>query len=331
MNNQPCILITGGAGFIGSVLAGYLGKQGYTDIVVVDHFNNPLKLLNLEGKPVTQKIESENLFETLRTGSVQPDFIFHLGARIDTLKSEYSEQENQNVTFSQRLWAIASEKKVPFIYASSAATYGNDDDVADDEEKLHSLHPVGGYGKAKHDFDLWAVNQAVKPPLWAGLKFFNVYGPNEYHKGGRASMVYRCFKEAQNGGVVRLFGSNKPTIPDGGHLRDFIYVVDVAKVCTWFLNQWESGNAGRLSGIYNVGTAQPRTYNDLAYTVFNRLGMPPSIQYEPIPEAMRRDYKDVICAGIGKLRNAGYYEPMYSLEEGIKDYVDHFLMKEAFY
>lgn len=331
MDKQSYILITGGAGFIGSVLAGYLNQQGYSNMVVADRFNHPYKSLNLEGKSVTQKIESRDLFSNLEKDFVIPDFIFHLGARINTLKSAYSEQENQNMIFAQRLWNYAVQNQVPFIYASSAATYGNEDEYSDDEALLGNLHPVGGYGLSKHEFDLWVTAQEKKPPLWAGLKFFNVYGPNEYHKGGRASLVLRCFNEANTDGVVRLFGSNKPNIPDGGHLRDFIYVIDVAKVCGWFLEQWASGNRNHLSGVYNVGTAIPRTYNDLAFAVFKSLGKEPRIRYEPIPEAIRDDYKDTICSKMDKLRNAGYHEKMYTLEEGVGDYIENFLKTQRYY
>lgn len=331
MNDPKSILITGGAGFIGSVLAGFLCKEGYENLVIVDRFNNPAKLKNLEGKSVAQKIESTDLFKCLENGSVRPDFIFHLGARIDTLKADYSEHKNQNVNFAQELWRYAVIHEVPFIYASSAATYGNEDENSDDELLLKSLHPHGGYGQSKHDFDLWAVAQETKPPLWAGLKFFNVYGPNEYHKEGRYSMVYRCYREALNDGSVRLFGSNKPSIPDGGHLRDFIYVVDVAKVCRWFLSQWESGKHGQLSGIYNVGTGIPRSYNDLAYSVFRSLDLPPKIIYEPIPEGIRQGYKDVINGSINKLRKAGYSFSMYTLEEGVEEYIQQYLKKGKIY
>ncbi len=325
MNDPKSILITGGAGFIGSVLAGYLCREGYTNLIIVDRFNNPAKLRNLEGKSVSQKIESTELFQCLQDGSIKPDFIFHLGARIDTLKADYSEFENQNVSFAQRLWQYATQSQVPFVYASSAATYGNEDENVDNENLLNTLHPLGGYGKAKHEFDRWVVGQNSKPPLWAGLKFFNVYGPNEYHKEGRYSMVYRCYHEALNGGSVRLFGSNKPTIPDGGHLRDFIYVLDVAKVCAWFLRQWKENKAAHLSGIYNVGTAIPRSYNDLAYSVFKSLGSEVKITYEEIPEGIRDGYKDVISGSIDKLRNAGYKEPMYTLEEGVEEYIQQYL------
>ena len=331
MNQPKSILITGGAGFIGSVLAGYLCRKGYTNLIIVDRFNNPAKLKNLEGKSITQIIESSDLFECLVNGSIQPDFIFHLGARIDTLKSDYSEHENQNVSFGQRLWHFASQHEVPFIYASSAATYGNEDENSDDESLLEILQPFGGYGKSKHEFDLWAIGQETRPPLWAGLKFFNVYGPNEYHKEGRYSMVYRCYREALEEGIVHLFGSNKPSISDGDHLRDFIYVIDVAKVCAWFLAQWESGETSRLSGIYNVGTAIPRTYNDLAYSVFKSLGLPYRISYVPIPEGIRDGYKDVIRGRIDKLRNAGYAEPMYTLEKGVEEYIQQFLKTDSIY
>ncbi len=331
MNNPKSILITGGAGFIGSVLAGYLCNRGYTDLIIVDRFNNPAKLRNLEGKSIAQKIESTDLFQCLENGTIKPDFIFHLGARIDTLKADYSEFENQNVSFAQRLWQYATLNEVPFIYASSAATYGNEDENSDDEKLLNTLHPMGGYGMAKHEFDLWAVSQASKPPLWVGLKFFNVYGPNEYHKEGRYSMVYRCFREALNEGTVRLFGSHKTSITDGGHMRDFIYVLDVVKVCEWFLSRWKAGKLSHLSGIYNVGTATPRTYNDLAYSVFKSLGLKAKITYEEIPSTIREGYKDVICGSIDKLRNAGYADPMFTLEEGIGEYIEHYLKEKRFY
>lgn len=320
------IVITGAAGFIGSCLIGFLNEKGITDIVAVDKFRNPSKKKNLEGKSIAENVEREFFHEWLEKYHGSVHFIFHLGARTDTVETSTAIFERLNTGYTIKLWELCSRFGIPLVYASSAATYGAGEHGFDDNhETLLQLKPLNAYGKSKHDFDCWALQQSAMPPFWAGLKFFNVYGPNEYHKGRMASVIFHAFEQARETGVIRLFRSHRNEYQDGGQLRDFIYVKDVLRICHFFYT------AKPESGIYNVGSGNARSFNDLAHAVFAAAGKTPRIEYIDIPADIRGNYQYFTEAKISKLRQAGYEEQFFWLEEGVKDYVINYLQAEKYF
>jgi ADP-L-glycero-D-manno-heptose 6-epimerase len=349
MEKDKMILLTGAAGFIGSYLLGYLNRQGYENIIIVDDFGQEDKKPNYETKRFIEKIERETLFDWLKNNNPKIDFVFHLGARTDTTEFDYSIHEKLNVEYSKKIWNYCAEKNlpagrqgIPLVYASSAATYGGGElGYKDDHDIVEKLHPLNPYGISKNEFDKWAIKRSREsgvgsrepaPPFWTGLKFFNVYGPNEYHKGRMASMIFHGFNQVQQTGKVKLFKSHKPGFKDGEQLRDFIYVEDVAKVCYWLMNsmgngQWKMEN----NGIYNLGTGKARTFNDLATATFAALGKEPVIEYIDMPEDIRDKYQYFTEANMSKLRNAGYTDDFYSLEDGVYKYVINFLAEKKYY
>jgi ADP-L-glycero-D-manno-heptose 6-epimerase len=344
MNKEKTILLTGAAGFIGSYMLGYLNKQGFENIIIVDDFSEEDKKPNYETKRFIDKIERENLFEWLKTNDPKIDLVFHLGARTDTTEFDYSIHEKLNVEYSKNIWNYCTEKNIPLVYASSAATYGGGElGYKDDHNLVEKLQPLNPYGTSKNEFDKWVLAQTHNsPPFWTGLKFFNVYGPNEYHKSRMASMIFHGFNQIQKTGKVKLFKSHKPEFKDGEQLRDFIYVEDVANVCYWMMNEsakglmthdLPAGQAGsRLTtGIYNLGTGKARTFNDLAKATFAAMGKEPVIEYIDMPEDIRDKYQYFTEADMTKLSNAGYKEDFYSLEDGVRTYVTDFLIKKKYY
>lgn len=332
MNREIKIVVTGGAGFIGSVLLGVLNKHGFGNLIVVDTLNNEKKKKNLEGKKFSALYSPGYFLQMLEEGDIKVDFIFHLGAKTNATEADYQIQKGLNVDYPERLWNCCVRNNTPFVYASSASTYGSGEKgFLDNESEIEQLKPLSSYGKAKNEFDIWVLRQDHKPSTWAGLKIFNVFGPNEYHKERKSSVVLRSFFEIREAGVAHLFGSHQPSIENGGHTRDFIYVKDVAGVCLWFLEKWQKNSYGFPSGIFNVGTGVARSYNDLARAVFNSMHLPENIKYIFIPEDLRPFYPDHICADIQKLRLAGYSKPMYSLEDAVEDYVKNYLLKNAYF
>ncbi len=327
------ILLTGAAGFIGSYLLGYLNKKGYTDIIIVDDFSEEDKWFNFDDKQFSNKIEREKLFDWLEQENPQIDFVFHLGARTDTTEFDYSIHEELNVEYSKKIWNYCTAKSIPLVYASSAATYGGGELGYKDEHTLvDKLQPLNPYGISKNEFDKWALQQTPAPPFWAGLKFFNVYGPNEYHKARMASMIFHGFNQIQKTGKVKLFRSHKQGFEDGHQLRDFIYVEDVAKVCYWLLETMLNGQWSLPgNGLYNLGTGKARAFADLATATFAAIGKEPVIEYIDMPEDIRDKYQYFTEADMTKLREAGYDKPFYTLEEGVSDYVRHYLAKKAYY
>lgn len=331
MNEENTILLTGAAGFIGSYLLGYLNKKGYQNIIIVDDFSEEDKWFNFDSKQFVAKVEREKLFDWLKKNDEKIDpiaigFVFHLGARTDTAEFDYSIHEKLNVEYSKNIWNYCTGKNIPLIYASSAATYGSGElGYKDDHAIVEQLQPLNPYGVSKNEFDKWALRQDKLPPFWAGLKFFNVYGPNEYHKGRMASMVFHGFNQIKKTGKVKLFKSHKPEFRDGGQLRDFIYVEDVAKVCYWLMNN------SIESGLYNLGTGRARTFDDLAKATFAAMGMVPVIEYINMPEDIREKYQYFTEADMSKLRSTGYVSDFYSLEEGGNDYVSNFLVRKNYY
>src|SRR6056297_825651 len=320
------IVITGAAGFIGSYLTGKLNQAGYTDLILVDRFDDPNKDFNLLNKKYRKFIDREKFFKWLIKNAPDVDFIFHMGARTDTLGQEPELYQQLNLIYSQRLWNICSEIQVPLLYASSAATYGNGEvGFSDSHTNVSNLRPLNLYGWSKHDFDVWALKQTRTPPFWTGLKFFNVYGPNEYHKGRMASVVLHAFKKIKETGKMKLFRSHHQEYKDGEQSRDFIYVDDIVEVMLFFMHHQEK------PGIYNVGTGKARSFLELTNAVFDSLKMPPEISFIDTPVDLRGRYQYFTEAEMEKLRDIGYTKPFTELEEGIDIYVKKYLLPEICY
>jgi ADP-L-glycero-D-manno-heptose 6-epimerase len=256
------------------------------------------------------------------------DIIIHLGARTDTTEFNYAIHEELNLEYSKSLWQYATAKQIPFIYASSAATYGSGEHGYEDSHTiLDQLQPLNAYGISKNEFDKWATTQTEQPPLWTGLKFFNVYGPNEGHKARMASVIFHAFNQIKATGVVKLFKSHRPDFKDGEQLRDFIYVKDLVAVINWMMHQMLS-NEWRASknGLYNLGTGKARSFYDLAANTFIAQGLTPNIEFIDMPLDIRDKYQYFTEANMNKLRAAGYDKPFSTLEEGVQDYVANYLV-----
>jgi len=315
------IIITGAAGFIGSNLAGMLNEKGINELVLVDCFNNKEKERNYRDKRYIAEVDRDDLIEWLGKNHKDVSFVFHLGARTNTAEFDCSVFDRLNLGYSKNVWNLCSEYCIPLIYASSAATYGSGVlGYSDDHALVKKLKPLNPYGESKNDFDKWLLDQKISPPFWAGLKFFNVYGPGEYHKGRMASVVYHAFNQILETGQMKLFRSHKPGIDHGGQSRDFIYVRDVVNVIYWL---YENRPA---SGIYNLGTGKARSFLDLTNSTFSAMGKSPSIEFIDTPVDIRDKYQYFTEARMEKLRNSGYSEEFYSLEDGIKEYVKEYLL-----
>lgn len=319
------IVITGSAGFIGSCLVAKFNSEGITDIILVDDFTKTEKEGNLAGKKFSQKIERTDFIDWLRKNHRQVKHVIHIGARTDTTEFNVELFNELNLNYTKALWTICAEQVIPFIYASSAATYGlGEQGYTEDPSKIPFLKPLNPYGDSKNDFDKWAITQTKTPPNWQGLKFFNVYGPNEYHKGRMASVIFHAFHQIQKTGRVKLFRSHNPDYTDGGQLRDFVYVKDVINVI-WFLYTQQPA-----SGIYNLGSGKARTFLDLARATFKAMGLAPEIEFVDTPADIRDKYQYFTEADMRKLIAAGYSKPFTSLEEGVEDYVKHYLAAGAY-
>ena len=315
------IVVTGAAGFIASYLVGYLNEKGHEDLILVDDFSREDKVPNYADKNYIQKIDRSNFLTWLSNNKEKIDMIFHLGARTDTTEMSVEIFNELNLNYSKEIWTICTDKKVPLVYASSAATYGGGEFGYDDShEVISKLKPLNPYGESKNDFDKWVLTQTNKPPFWAGLKFFNVYGPNEYHKGRMASVIFHTFKQIKENGKMNLFRSHNPNFSDGGQLRDFVYVKDVASVCEYLMNEKPQ------SAIYNLGSGKARTFLDLATLTFKALNLEPKIEFVDTPIDIRDKYQYFTEANMSKLIQSGYSKPFYSLEEGVSDYVKNFLV-----
>ena len=324
-SGKEYIVVTGAAGFIGSCLVGWLNQHGQTDLILVDEFGRADKEPNLAGKSFSVKVEREGFFDWLALEGPVVQAVYHIGARTDTTEFDYSIHERLNVEYSKKVWEYCSHEGVPLVYASSAATYGAGEQGYDDRHDIvDSLQPLNAYGISKNEFDKWALRQKDQPPFWAGLKFFNVYGPNEYHKGRMASVIFHSVNQINRNGVVKLFKSHRPDYQDGQQLRDFVYVKDVIKVCTWLMEHRPS------SGLYNLGTGEARSFDDLVKATYGGLDMPAHIQYIDMPEDIRDKYQYFTQANMGKLRVAGYGDPFYTLEDGVDDYVRNYLAKASY-
>ena len=314
------IVVTGAVGFIGSCLISKLNKENFNAIIAVDKFDSPEKNKNLEGKKIQKKIDRDEFESWLNKNQHEVEFIFHLGARTDTTEFDRDLLDKLNTTYSKMVWLKCIEYQIPLVYASSAATYGiGDKGYEDNEEVIFDLKPLNPYGDSKNDFDKWAVKQDKKPFFWAGLKFFNVYGPNEYHKGRMASVVYHAYNQIKETGGMKLFRSHNEDFKDGEQMRDFIYVDDVVNICYWLMHHRKN------SGLYNVGSGQARTFLDLVKAVFSALNKPEQIGFIDTPEDIRDKYQYFTEANMSKLRSIGYDQEFYGLEEGVKEYVGDYL------
>ena len=319
------ICVTGAAGFISSCLVGELNKLGFTNLLLIDEFNRPEKEKNYASKQFTQLVDRSTFLEKLPEYKNQIEFIFHLGARTDTTEFNVALFDELNLNYSKTIWNFCTENNIPLVYASSAATYGGGEfGYEDSHDIIEKLVPLNPYGESKNDFDKWVLQQTKTPPFWAGLKFFNVYGPNEYHKGRMASVVFHTFHQIKKSGKMKLFMSHNPNYSNGEQQRDFVYVKDVVSVCEFLMTQKPQ------SGIYNLGSGKARTFNDLAISTFKSLGLTPQIEYIPTPEDIRDKYQYFTEASMQKLINQGYKKEFYSLEEGVEDYVKNYLSKEAY-
>ena len=325
------IIVTGAAGFIGSCMVQYLNEQGYEKLILVDDFGVEEKRRNWESKIYSHIVERHHLFDWLETHKPKINFVIHLGARTDTTEFDYAIHEELNVLYSKDIWKYCTDHAVPLIYASSAATYGSGElGYDDDHEVINKLQPLNPYGISKNEFDKWAIHEAAihksHPPFWAGLKFFNVYGPNEYHKGRMASVIWHAFNQIKKDGEVKLFKSHKPGFRDGEQLRDFVYVKDVVSVISWMMRTMDHGPwAMDKNGLYNLGTGTARAFNDLVKATFAGLEREPNIVFIDMPEDIRDTYQYFTEANMKKLRNAGYTNEFYSLEAGVDDYVRRYL------
>jgi ADP-L-glycero-D-manno-heptose 6-epimerase len=318
------IVITGAAGFIGSCMVQRLNDAGYSDLLAVDDFSRPDKNRNLEGKKLAGQVNRLQFIRWLERNHSDVEAVIHLGARTDTTETNVALFDELNLEYSKALWMLCAGFDIPLLYASSAATYGLGElGYKDDHALIPALKPLNPYGQSKQDFDVWLLqNEATASPArWAGFKFFNVYGPNEYHKGRMASVIMHTARKIKDTGAMQLFRSHRPDFKDGEQSRDFIYVKDVVDVLLYFLENKAP------NGIYNLGTGKARTFLDLAKGTFHALGLEPNISFIDTPVDIRDTYQYFTEADMSKIRAAGYQQPFCGLEEGIADYVQRYLAK----
>ncbi|MFH2141058.1 MAG: ADP-glyceromanno-heptose 6-epimerase [Bacteroidota bacterium] len=314
------IIITGAAGFIGSNLIQKLNDEKFYDIVLVDDFSKKAKEINYITKRYTVLVDRKDFFEWLSKNHQFVQFIFHLGARTDTTEFDMNILNALNLNYSKSVWNACCQYGIPLIYASSAATYGDGAlGYSDSHEMINKLSPLNPYGVSKNNFDVWALEQKVKPFFWTGIKFFNVYGPNEYHKGRMASVVYHAFNQVKTKKRIDLFKSHIPEFKNGEQMRDFIYIDDVVDVLYYFMHHRKN------SGIYNLGTGKARTFNDLAKSVFKSLQLSENIGYIDTPVDIREKYQYFTEAKMEKFRSTGYLKDFVSLEDGISTYINTYL------
>lgn len=325
MKQDETIAITGAAGFIASVLVSRLNKEGYQKLILVDDFSDEKKSGNLTNKTFEAKVHREQFIDWLKKHPNKVQHIFHLGARTDTTEMDYEVHKKWNLEYSKDLWEVCTEQGIPLVYASSAATYGDGEfGYKDDNQLSEKLIPLNPYGRSKNEFDIWALQQKKQPPYWAGVKFFNVYGPNEYHKGRMASVIFHAYHQIKEKGEVTLFRSHKAEYKDGEQLRDFIYVQDIVNIVCWLMEHKPE------NGLYNAGTGKARTFLDLAKGIFKSLGLEEKINFRDTPEDIRDKYQYFTEADMNKLKSAGYDASFFSLEEGIEDYVKTYLREEKY-
>jgi ADP-L-glycero-D-manno-heptose 6-epimerase len=320
------IVVTGAAGFIGSCMLSKLNSEGFKDVVLVDDFSSEEKNRNFKGKTYAEKVNRDQFFTWIDENHKFIQFVFHMGARSATTGFPKEVYNKLNLDYSKTLWNKCVQYGLPLVYASSAATYGLGELGYNDEHAIvEQLHPLNLYGESKNDFDKWALNQEKQPYFWAGLKFFNVYGPNEYHKGRMASVILHAYNQIKTTGKMKLFKSHHPKFPDGGQTRDFVYVKDLVKVMFFLMHHRKD------SGLYNVGTGLGRTFLDLTLNTFKAMGINQNIEFIDTPVDIRDKYQYFTEANMQKLRNIGYNKAFYTLEEGVHDYVTNYLLPNTYY
>lgn len=300
--------------------------MGFNNLVLVDDFSSSEKQRNLINKKFSRQIDREAFLPWFESNADKISFVFHIGARTDTTEFNKEIFDKLNVNYTKAIWRVCTSFEIPLVYASSAATYGGGElGYNDDESKIPELKPLNPYGWSKQEFDVWALQQDATPPQWQGLKFFNVYGPNEFHKARMASVVFHSFNQINATEKVKLFRSHRNDYKDGWQLRDFVYVMDVVNVCV-FLMQHKVA-----SGIYNLGAGKARSFYDLADATFNAMGKNTAIEFVDIPEDIRDKYQYFTEANMSKLIEQGYTVPFHSLEEGVTDYVKNYLLTGSYY
>lgn len=315
------IIVTGGAGFIGSCIVRTLNDMGIDDIIIVDHICETDKWMNMRNKNYTEYINRDEFLDRLPEFNGKVSHVIHMGACSATTERDFDFLYKNNYEYTKTLWKFCTENQISFIYASSAATYGDGSQGFNDEDDIHNLRPLNGYGYSKQLFDIWAEKQVLTPKQHVGFKFFNVYGPNEYFKGSMASVIFHSFNKISATGEMGLFKSYKDGYEDGKQLRDFVYVKDICKVIKFMIEHQE------INGLYNLGTGKCRTFYDLAAATFKAMGLEPNIKFVDMPESLRPKYQYYTQATMDKLRKAGYMDEFYTLEAGARDYVQNYLMK----
>jgi ADP-L-glycero-D-manno-heptose 6-epimerase len=320
------IVITGAAGFIGSCLITKLNNEGHENLILVDDFSKEHKIENYHTKNFVQKIERTEFLNWFEEHAPEVTFVYHMGARTDTTEFSVELFNELNLNYTKAIWTTCTKHFIPLVYASSAATYGlGEFGYDDDETKINLLKPLNPYGDSKNDFDKWVITQIKCPPRWAGFKFFNVYGPNEFHKGRMASVIFHSFNQINEKGQVKLFRSHNPKYANGGQLRDFVYVKDLIDVL-YFAFSTHIKN-----GIYNLGSGKARPFLDLATATFKALDKKPTIEFIDTPIDIRDKYQYFTEANMSKLIAQGYKKPFTSLEDGVHDYVTNYLVGKRYF
>lgn len=323
MKANAKVILTGGAGFIGSCVLRMLNDNGIEDIVVVDDIGSTNKWMNLVNKRYRKYVNKKEFIVGLLDGDYDDtDMVIHMGACSSTTELDFDYLWTNNVEYTKSLWRFCAKRSIPFIYASSAATYGDGQIGFDDKTDINELRPLNGYGYSKQVFDQWTLKQDRKPPQYVGLKFFNVYGPNEYCKGSMASMAFHGYNQMIESGKIKLFKSCNPNYKDGEQERDFVYVKDVCKVIKYFIDNSE------YSGIFNVGTGRAQTFRELVSSVFYAVGKEPNIEFIDMPEHLKGKYQYHTKACIEKLREIGYKDEFMDVRDGVADYVLNYLSQE---
>lgn len=320
------IVVTGASGFIGSCLVSALNQMGINDLILVDEFMREDKHPNLQDKRFLLKVNRNVFLSYFESFSEDIDFVFHLGARTDTTEKDEALFDRLNYEYSKSIWKICSQRGIPLIYASSAATYGSGEyGYSDDHQIVKNLKPLNPYGWSKQKFDLDVLSAEEHPPFWAGIKFFNVFGPNEYHKSRMASVVFHAYHQIRKTNGMKLFRSHREDIENGHQSRDFVYVKDVVEVLLFLMRNQ------KMSGLYNLGTGEARTFLDLTKAVFQSLGQEENISFIDTPQDIRGTYQYYTQADMQKLRSAGFDRPFRTLEEGVSDYVEHHLSEGVYF
>jgi ADP-L-glycero-D-manno-heptose 6-epimerase len=319
------IVVTGAAGFIGSCLIRELYHRHFAELVAVDDFTREDKGRNHEGLSGVTFVDRSVFPEWLESNGHRVQLVFHLGARTNTAEFDRDLLSRLNYSYSQQVWSACVAHAIPLVYASSAATYGMGEHGFSDNTLPELLRPLNPYGDSKNEFDRWVLQQTQAPPYWAGFKFFNVFGPNEYHKGRMASVVFHAYHQVKKEGLVRLFKSHHPDYSDGGQMRDFVYIKDVVSVLLFAME------SRKVSGIFNLGSGQANTFYALAEGVFRGLNRPVNVVFVPTPEDIRDKYQYYTCADLHKLRASGYQQDFYDFGHAVSEYVERYLDKDAYF